>query len=225
MVFCYRSQVLLWLRVCDTIRQRHVVEHTHGADARIATGYVASSPDVRLLENTRDNVTFTVCMHMGSIDSSAAPLLTTQHPLRQLLHQNIITQMPVAMDNQLGQFEALMSAIAPMSPEYHRLRRVIKESEGFCAPEDPMFRQVWAADLTGAEIKSLFEVAHKQLERAIKAKVAALQMELDKLNQVLARGFHDVGQEDPEDLKSDVCLLVLQRWSHESAVEEMTGRK
>ncbi|KAK0255976.1 hypothetical protein LTS09_008906 [Friedmanniomyces endolithicus] len=144
---------------------------------------------------------------------------------RQLLHQNIITQMPVAMDNQLGQFEALMSAIAPMSPEYHRLRRVIKEPEGFCAPEDPMFRQVWAADLTGAEIKSLFEVAHKQLERAIKAKVAALQMELDKLSHVLARGFPEVGHEDPEDLKSDVCQLVLQRWSHESAVEEMTGRK
>ncbi|KAK1058654.1 hypothetical protein LTR74_013206 [Friedmanniomyces endolithicus] len=134
------------------------------------------------------------------------------------------------MDNQFDASEAFMSAIAAasemaMSPEYHPLRRLIKEPEGFFAREDPMFKQVWAADLTEAEIKSLFELAHKQLERAIKAKAAALQRELDKLNQVLARSFREVGHEDPEDLKGDVCQLVLQRWNHESAVEEMTGRK
>ncbi|KAK0947074.1 hypothetical protein LTR29_001357 [Friedmanniomyces endolithicus] len=137
--------------------------------------------------------------------------------------------MPVASDNQLGQFEAFMSAIeaasvmAAMSPEYHRLRRIIKEPEACFGPEDPMFKQVWAADLIEAEMKSLFEVAHKQLERAIKAKVAALQTELDKLNHMLACGFPELGHEDPEDLKGDLCQLVLQRWSYESAVEEMTG--
>jgi len=138
--------------------------------------------------------------------------------------------MPVAMDDQFDPSEAFMLAVAvasamPMSPEYHRLRRLIKEPEGFFAREGPIFKQVWAANLTEVEIKYLFEVAHKQLERAIKAKVAALQRELDELNQVLARGFREVGHEDPEDLKGDVCQLVSQRWNHESAVEEMTGRK
>ncbi|TKA63835.1 hypothetical protein B0A55_10840 [Friedmanniomyces simplex] len=122
--------------------------------------------------------------------------------------------MPASTDNHPNPFEAMFSAPAATStastnPAYHALNHFI----------------IWAADLTEAEMKSLLKRAHRQLEQAMKTKVVALQREIDKLHYRLARGLQEVNREDPEDVKGDVCTLVLERRGRESAVEGMTGQK
>ncbi|KAK3651607.1 hypothetical protein LTR56_004336 [Elasticomyces elasticus] len=109
--------------------------------------------------------------------------------------------------------------------DYGRLRTLISQPERHFSPTDSLHKSVWSAELTTSELQALHRRARKQLEQAIKTKVRALEIEIDKLTFRLSQQALVVDREDVEGLKGDVCKLVLERWSHEKAVEEMTGQK
>ncbi|KAK5681772.1 hypothetical protein LTS10_006305 [Elasticomyces elasticus] len=90
---------------------------------------------------------------------------------------------------------------------YGRLKTLISQPESQFSPTNSLHKSVWSAELTTSELQALHRRARKQLEQAMKTKAPVAD------------------REDVEGLKSDVCKLVLERWSHEKAVEEMTGKK
>ncbi|KAK5698804.1 hypothetical protein LTR97_006452 [Elasticomyces elasticus] len=109
--------------------------------------------------------------------------------------------------------------------DYGRLKTLISQPESQFSPTDSLHKSVWSAELTTSELQALHRRARKQLEQAMKTKVRALEIEIDKLTFRLSQQALVVDREDVEGLKGDVCKLVLERWSHEKAVEEMTGQK
>ncbi|KAK5691305.1 hypothetical protein LTR17_025691 [Elasticomyces elasticus] len=109
--------------------------------------------------------------------------------------------------------------------DYGRLKTLIGQPESHFSPMDSLHKIVWSADLSTLELQALHRRARKQLEQAMKTKVRALEVEIDKLTFRLSQQAPVADREDVEGLKGDVCKLVLERWSHEKAVEEMTGQK
>ncbi|KAK3648584.1 hypothetical protein LTR56_007410 [Elasticomyces elasticus] len=107
--------------------------------------------------------------------------------------------------------------------DYGRLKTLISQPESQFSPTNSLHKSVWSAELTTSELQALHRRARKQLEQAMKTKVRALEIEIDKLTFGLSQQAVVVDREDVEGLKGDVCKLVLEQWSHEKAVEEMTG--
>ncbi|KAK4894472.1 hypothetical protein LTR27_007358 [Elasticomyces elasticus] len=118
-----------------------------------------------------------------------------------------------------------LAANSASETDYGRLKTLISQPENHFSPTDSLHKSVWSAELTTSELHALHRRARKQLEQAMKTKVQVLEVEIDKLKFRLSQQAPVADREDVDGLKGDVCKLVLERWSHEKAVEEMTGQK
>jgi hypothetical protein len=96
--------------------------------------------------------------------------------------------------------------------------------------EGSLQKQIWSMteDLTKTQLDSTLELAQSKLIRAMKDHAKALQQWLDHLKDKIKQGPLVPVNNDPEDLMEDskgaIIQAVMDRWSHEKAVEEMTGK-
>ncbi|TKA74108.1 hypothetical protein B0A55_07088 [Friedmanniomyces simplex] len=115
-------------------------------------------------------------------------------------------------------------ATSPTEPAFTRLKHLITLPESDFPPNNPLHKQIWSVELSTLQVRTLFAIAHTRLERAVKDKRDALEEESEKLDALLTRGMRIPQRADPEDVKGDVCVLVLQRWTYERDLELMRGR-
>ena len=136
-------------------------------------------------------------------------------------HQQAITES--------YQIMASSSGFTPQAPptDFDRLKLLIQTPASAFTnnPLDlPLHKQIWSADLTSTELRSLAKLANDRLQDALAAQIKAMNKEIAKLKARADECGRVARHDDEDDLRGDVCARVLERWGHEEMVEGMTGR-
>ena len=106
-----------------------------------------------------------------------------------------------------------------------QLKQLIKKPSSAFTTGNPLEKQIWAHNLTEAELKQALGVAHAKLETAMRDHIRALMHEVEKLEAKLDHGLVIQRHHDFRDLKGDMCVKVMERWCLEKLTEDMTGKK
>ncbi|KAF2770430.1 hypothetical protein EJ03DRAFT_335609 [Teratosphaeria nubilosa] len=121
------------------------------------------------------------------------------------------------------------------SPALRELQQLIRRSAH--SPDTSndgrgIHQQIWQVeDLSRDDLVVGLSLAQTQLKTAVQEHIKALQKQVEKLNAHVEHGIHlpVTGAEDDEEIEDDVRGVIVQailaRWSHEDAVEEITGRR